>query len=1084
MGDIMRPVPLKELVYRAFQEYAADGSVFALPEAHFFRKSGEQTLRLFGETCETPLGPAAGPHTQLAQNIATSYLAGSRFIELKTVQEKEPSVEKPCIDAEDEGFNTEWSSEYPLEKAFAEYIKAWVLLHLLEEAFELRIGKARSFIFNMSVGYNLAGIQSPRMNAFIDGLMDASDHPLFTAALRDLDDLLREGNFLQGTGLEHRLSALQSLPEGISPRICKSVTLSTMHGCPPEEIEKISVYMLTEKKLETYVKLNPTLLSYPVVRNILDTLGFDYVALSQTSFDHDLQYKDAIPMLKRLQKLAASRGRFFGVKLTNTLGTVNFKGRLPGGEMYLSGRALFPISIHLAAKICNDFAGELPISFSAGISEHNVAEVFATGIRPITVATELLKPGGHARMAAMAVQLEAIDDWELTKIDPAKVAALAAKVLEVDYSKKRFRSGAKASIASELPLFDCAEAPCQAACPIHQDVPAYIRLVGQQRYAEALALIYAKNPLPSITSHICDHACQYHCTRLDYEGSVLIREMKRIAVKKGFSEYKEKWILPVKRHTAKVAIMGAGPAGLASAYFLAREGFAVTVFERRESAGGTVRHIIPRFRISDEVIDADVRFIEEQGVKFVFNASPDLTPAALQSMGYAYVVVAVGAGAEKDFPIAGLSGFDSANSDNAVGSIDSVEAQAVRAVAGAGAKAEQKTALPRMMSALSFLEHFNRNPASLRLGKQVAVVGAGNTAMDAARTALRLPGVEKVTVIYRRTEKEMPAYREEYELALADGVEFLFLMNPEGVDGDGNLLCRVMRLGAPDASGRRRPEKTYEVKALPIDTLITAIGETIDMELLAKLGLAQGKTAEPQTNKSTCATSLPGVYLVGDASHGPSSVVKCIADGRRASDAICRAEDPAWKRASFIFGPADEDTVKAITAKKGGLIAQSDVPAEAGSEVDQNVGAREFRRCLECSSVCNKCVEVCPNRANIAVPVEGAATGFRNRFQIVHLDAYCNECGNCATFCPWDGRPYRDKPTLFSLRQDFEASRNPGFFVENDTVYVRVRDVMRTFPLVDGSFQVDDGDAALTRMEVIFAVLYGKRPSLFGRVIE
>ncbi|MBM7866949.1 putative selenate reductase subunit YgfK [Heliobacterium gestii] len=1052
MGDIMRPIPLTELICRAFQEYAVDRTVFALPEAHFFRKSRNQQLRLFGEACETPLGPAAGPHTQLAQNIAASYLSGSRFIELKTVQEKEPPVEKPCIDAEDEGFNTEWSSEFTVEKAYAEYIKAWVLLHLLEETFELQVGAERAFIFNMSVGYNLAGIQSPRMNAYIDGLIDASQHPLFGDTLTELSELLQDGSFLNGTGLEERLPALRSLPERISPRICNSVTLSTMHGCPPEEIEKICLYMLTEKKLATYVKLNPTLLSYPVVRNILDDLGFDYVDLSPASFDHDLQYEDAIPMLKRLQAIAAEQGRFFGVKLTNTLGAVNFKNRLPGGEMYMSGRALFPLSINVAAKICREFDGELPISFSAGISEQNVADVFATGIRPITAATELLKPGGYARMTAMAAKLETLDGWTLSKIDPAKVEDLAAKALNADYAQKRFRGDAKASLAGDLPLFDCAEAPCQAACPIHQDIPAYIRLVGQERYAEALAVIYEKNALPSITGHICDHACQYRCTRLDYEGSVLIREVKRIAVKKGFAEYKEKWSVPAKRQLAKVAVMGAGPAGLASAYFLAREGFDVTVFERRESAGGTVRHVIPRYRISDEAIDSDVRFIEEHGVTFVFNASTALTPAELRSQGYAYVVVAVGAGAEKDFSVEGLSG-------------DSGQ--------------------PRSLSALSFLERFNRDPASLYVGKQVAVVGAGNTAMDAARTALRLPGVEKVTVIYRRTEKEMPAYREEYELALADGVEFLFLMNPERFDDDGLLRCRVMTLGAPDGSGRRCPEKTEEMRSLPVDTLITAIGETVDTGLLTMLGLVNTDSGMAQTNKESCATALPGVYLVGDASRGPSSIVKCIADGRKAADAICRAEDPAWKRAALIPAPAGEGLVKEIRAKKLGLVAQSDVPVEAGPAVDPAVGDNEFRRCLECHSVCNKCVEVCPNRANIAVAMDdgdGASATFRNRHQIVHLDAYCNECGNCATFCPWEGRPFTDKPTLFSLREDFEASGNLGFFVEDDTVHVRIQETVRLFPLAAGAFHVDDSDATLARMARIFAVLYHNRPSLFGRV--
>lgn len=1038
MGDIMRPIPFGELLKRMFEEYADDRAIFALPESSFFQKQNQRQAAIFGERCDTPLGPAAGPHTQLAQNIAAAYLAGSRFIELKTVQEHEPPVAKPCIDAEDEGFNTEWSSEYPVEKACDEYVKAWALLHLLEEVFQLRATDAASFIFNMSIGYNLQGITSPRLDRYIDSLMDASGHPAFRKAQAELTAFIEDGALLRAAGLAHRLPDLRGLAERISPQICRSATLSTMHGCPPDEIEKICAHLLSKKKLSTYVKLNPTLLSYPVVRSLLDALGFDYVELSEAAFAHDLQYSDAVPMLKRLAALAAGAGRRFGVKLTNTLGAVNFKGKLPGGEMYMSGRALFPLSISLAAKICREFDGELPVSFSAGINEHNAADVFAAGIRPITLATELLKPGGYSRLPAIAAKLENTPGWDKQKIDVGLVAALAEKALTADYTQKEYRGREKAALSGALPLFDCAEAPCKAACPIRQDIPEYIRLVGEKRYAEALALIYETNALPSITGHICDHACQYRCSRLDYEGCVLIREVKRIAVAHGMDEYRRRWLAPVQKRPVKVAVLGAGPAGLASAYFLAREGFPVTVFEPRESAGGTVRHVIPRFRISAEAIDSDIGFIREHGVEFVFRSDPGLTPATLRSQGFAYVVVAVGTGAERPFPLAGRG-------------------------SGKG---------PRILPALEFLAQFGRDPSALRLGRRIAVLGAGNTAMDAARAALRLPGVETASVLYRRTEREMPAYREEYKLALQDNVAFHFLRNPEEITADGELLCRIMKLGEPDESGRRAPEPTGDFQRFAFDTLITAIGEDVDQALLQRLEVAGREPAAGDRR----------IFLAGDAHTGPSSIVRCIADGRAAADAICRAEDPAWSRNPVTFPGATAGRAAEIARKKLGLTRPPQSPAEGSAFPDPAVGDREFGRCLECNSVCNKCVEVCPNRANVALPVDSA--GLRNFYQIVHLDACCNECGNCATFCPWEGQPYAGKITLFSRGDDFAASANPGFWLSGNRLHVRRAGEVRVFDLRDGRWDAPAADPDLAPMAEIFNLLRAGRPSLFGPVEE
>jgi len=990
----MWPIPFDRMLEWISGEYRKQRSIFGIPESCFFRKSSSSVLSMFGESCDTPVGPAAGPHTQLAQNIVAAYLTGGRFIELKTVQKLDSlQIEKPCIDARDEGYNTEWSTELSLEEAFDEYVKAWLLLHFLERAFGLRKTGARSFLFNMSVGYDLEGIRTGKMQSFIDGLMDASRHELFQRHLQELDAFLR-----QEAGQVFNAD-LSGLPGEISPRIANSATLSTMHGCPPNEIQAIGTYLLQEKGLHTFIKLNPTLLGYRKAKALLETHGFDYIGIKEETFTNDLQYADATRMIGRLVECSSACGRSFGVKLSNTLGARNLAGLLPGEEMYMSGRALFPLTISLAARLAREFQGALPISFSGGACQWNAAEIFAAGIRPITVATELLKPGGYLRLRAIVDGLEPLlekggKSGKPGGIDADKLERICEDSATKPIYQKAWRGEKKVQVGEKLPLLDCYVAPCARACPIHQDVPEYVRLAGAGRFDEALEVIYRTNPLPNITGHICDHQCMQNCTRMDYEGPVLIREIKRIAASRAGRAYRAQGRRPQDKPDIRVAVIGAGPAGLAASCFLARAGCQVTVFEKNRSAGGVVGSVLPKFRIPAAAIRRDIRTIRSLGVDFRFGASREFSVQELKAGGFKYLFIAVGAEVSRKLELAG----DNRN----------------------------------VHDALSFLRSLRRDGRFAGLGRRVAVIGGGNTAVDSARAAKRLRGVEEVVVVYRRTEKEMPADREELEDAVRDGVAFEYLLSPEAFLGTGVLKCRRMRLGSPGADGRRRAEPTEEIRELPFDSLISAIGEQADSGLLEGAGLKPGPDGRLKADPETLETEIRDVYVGGDAFRGPSTVVESIADAGRAAAAILARENLRLEEPEGGRWARDKERFLDIYGKKGRLL-----PALA---------RHEHLRCLECDSVCNKCVDVCPNRANLPIAVD-VGQGFRNAWQILHLDALCNECGNCGTFCPYDGLPYKDKLTLFATKADFDGSRNDGFYVSGaagqSRVHLRLHGVLR-----------------------------------------
>ena len=961
MSDMMTCMPFGQLMDWVLQEKKGQDTVFGVHRPYTADPKNDMTI--FTRNLETPVGPAAGPHTQLAQNIIASYYAGARFFELKTVQKMDGAelsacVNKPCILADDEGYNCEWSTELTVPDAMGEYIKAWFILHVIAKEFGL--GAQDGFQFNISVGYDLAGIKGEKVNTFIDGMMEAKDTVIFQECRKWLlDNADKFQNFTR--------EDIEAIPSNV----CNSATISTLHGCPPQEIESIANYLLTEKHLNTFVKCNPTLLGYDFARKTMDEMGYDYMVFGDFHFRDDLQYEDAVPMLTRLMKLSDELGLEFGVKITNTFPVDVTRNELPSEEMYMSGKALFPLSISLAAKLSAEFAGKLRISYSGGADYFNIDKIVGCGIWPVTMATTLLKTGGYQRFTQVADKVEGIcpKKWEGIDVDALK--KLAADAITDGHHVKNIKPVPNRKSTKEVPLLDCFYAPCSEGCPIHQDIPQYVALTGEGKYKEALEVILEKNALPFITGTLCAHNCMTKCTRNFYEESVNIRGTKLTAAEHGY----EQLIGEIKAgepNGKKVAVVGGGPAGIAAAYFLAREGAAVTIFEKEEKAGGVIRYVIPGFRIGDAAIDKDISFIQKMGVEICTNT--EITSVAdLKAQGYDAVILAI----------------------------------------GAGKPGTLKLEKGETVNALKFLRDFKANDGKLNIGKNVVVIGGGNTAMDTARAAKRTEGVEHVYLVYRRTKRYMPAAEDELLEVLEEGVEFKELLSPVSLDG-GRLLCKKMKLGQMDASGRASVTETEDVVEVPADTVIVAVGEKIDTDFYTANQIAVDERGKAKVNDKTLETSVSGVYVAGDGARGAATIVEGIRDAQLAVKDILGKE---ITRDAAVTGD-----VKDCFEKKGILKHSKEAKTEE-------------ERCLTCNKVCENCVDVCPNRANISIKVPGMAMN-----QVIHVDYMCNECGNCKSFCPYASAPYKDKFTLFANEKDMADSKNDGFVVldkENKTCKVR-----------------------------------------------
>lgn len=391
------PIPFDRLLKRVFYEYKKTDSIFDLSSKKIFHPANEfyLSVNFLGKNAANPVGPAAGPHTQLAQNIILSWLAGSRILELKTVQINDRlEIARPCIDIATIGYNTEWSQELLLDESLREYVKASMIIEILKHwLFLSDTGKSYNpqqfdTVIDISVGYDLAGIKSDKMRNWLRSMRNA------TSIIEEYRKQIPE-----------EFSAYKDLL--FNPEISETITLSTFHGTKPEEIENICEFLITEMDFNVVVKMNPTMLGKEKLEYLLhEKLGYTHIEVNENAYKANIAYADAVEMVKRLQEKATNKGKKIGVKFGNTLEVVNKGGFLKGKLQYLSGQPLHILHLSLVNEWRKTFGANFPISFSAGVDANNFADCVSIGLLPVTTCTDLLRPKGYGRLPQYLQNLE------------------------------------------------------------------------------------------------------------------------------------------------------------------------------------------------------------------------------------------------------------------------------------------------------------------------------------------------------------------------------------------------------------------------------------------------------------------------------------------------------------------------------------------------------------------------------------------------------------------------------------------------------------------------------------------------------
>ncbi|MED9993288.1 MAG: FAD-dependent oxidoreductase [Oscillospiraceae bacterium] len=497
-------------------------------------------------------------------------------------------------------------------------------------------------------------------------------------------------------------------------------------------------------------------------------------------------------------------------------------------------------------------------------------------------------------------------------------------------------------------------APCKAACPAHVPVQGYLKLAAQGRYTDALELIKKENPFPAVCGRICNKRCEAECTRGSVDEAVAIDEVKRFIADHDMNEatrFIPKMVNQIGRpYTEKIAIIGAGPAGMSCAYYLANKGYPVTVFDRNPVPGGMLTLGIPAFRLEKDVLNAEIDILREMGVEFRcgVEVGKDVTIQQLRDEGYKGFYLAIGAQKSAKLNIPGEE-------------------------------------LEGVFGGVEFLREVNlgNKPA---IGKRCAVIGGGNVAMDVCRSAVRL-GAEETYIIYRRSQDEMPADPEEVKEAMEEGVKFRFLNAPVEIIGrDGKvsaLKVEAMELGEPDEKGRRRPIGTGKFETIELDSVIGAIGQTVDWGGLDVGRLVTTKKGTAEADALTYQTAQPDIFVGGDCYTGPSFAINAIAAGKEAAISLHRYVHPGQTltagRDRREYRALDKEHVMLDVAsfdndrrqEPGYNAAKAKTFADARVTFTEEQVRKECARCLGCGAT--------------------------------KVDSYlCIGCGLCTTKCKFD----------------------------------------------------------------------------------
>lgn len=509
-----------------------------------------------------------------------------------------------------------------------------------------------------------------------------------------------------------------------------------------------------------------------------------------------------------------------------------------------------------------------------------------------------------------------------------------------------------------LPILPVEPAPCTQACPAGINVKAYVSLIAESRFAEALQVVRQHCPLPGICGRICHHPCEAVCRRGTVDEPIAIRSLKRFVADLAIEEpAPTPW--PLIEKNSRVAIVGSGPAGLTAAYDLRRAGYPVTIFEAESEAGGMLRYGITEYRLPREVLNAEIEYLGGVGLDFETgcHVGRDLQLEELLEQGFVATLLAVGAQRGRPMRLPGAE------------SCEGVE------------------------DALAFLRRVNHGDRTPVTGR-VVVIGGGSTAVEAARSALRL-GADSVDILYRRYREELLADEEEIRAAESEGIAFRFLVAPMRLIMEDGVLqaleCVRVGLGEPDASGRRRPIQIPGSEfRVETDRVLAAIGQAADLDFMPAEILAELTQNELlRVDPSTAMTGLQGVFAAGDAVSGPATVIDAIAEGHRAAEAIYHylkegrpsiAPEPPEMRAPVEYGLPDSPPV---TAERGRPEHRSVKSGAEFAEVERAFGEAEAvdeaRRCLRCGPCgeCRACTPSCRRRHVLVRFPDGEGTGSR-----------------------------------------------------------------------------------------------------------